>query len=1046
MNESTRFLPDGLYEAVITEGLERALEAMEIDSSDTRQERRSISSDEVDTVLSRHLAPLIRHAIASSPETARVANATDLANEIIQVLHNRAPKAFDSIDQVSAAKELLLAVSRTGSQPGAPQLPRRPSAPLSESALLTNARGEPAIGHELAAELESAGGVDLICAFIKWTGVRRLLDVIRKRCAAGARVRVITTTYLGSTDRRAVDELASAGAEVKVSYDTDSTRLHAKAWLFERSSGFSTAFVGSSNLSNTALHDGLEWNVRVSQIGNPELLDKFRASFETYWADPAFESYDPARDAKKFDQAIGQERGSEDRPDDIVLVDIYPKPFQQRFLDQLEIERTVHGQWRNLVVSATGTGKTVVAALDYRRLLEDIPDASLLFVAHRQEILTQSRKMFRTVLADGSFGELYVDGHQPNEWHHVFASVQSLGHAKLERVPSTHFDVVIVDEFHHAAAPTYQRLLDHLEPRVLLGLTATPERADGKSITHWFDDHIAAELRLWEAVDEGLLAPFQYFGIHDDVDVSGLSWQRGGYQTSELSNLYTGNDARVAKILRAVREKVLDPLSMRALGFCVSVDHARYMEQKFNAAGIPALSVAADTPTDDRKRAITRLGSGDINIIFAVDLFNEGLDVPHVDTVLFLRPTESATVFIQQLGRGLRQAPGKTGLTALDFVGHQHSRFRFDLRLRALTHSSRREVREQVEQDFPFLPAGCNIDLDRDVKDLVLQNLKQSLTTTWRQRVRALNEIGPVDLRAFLAETELELADLYRGSKPGWWRLRAEAGVGPSHDESDETGKSLTRGIGRILHVDDPERLLFYGKVLDEPAPPVATDFDERERRMLTMLHFGLWGVSKPTESMEWAFRQLWDRPVIRDELSEVIDILRTRAVLTEPLGVPGPIPVALHGRYSRDEILGAFGLGTVENPPTSREGVKWDEDSACDLFFVTLNKSEQDYSPTTLYRDYAISPELFHWESQSTTSEASPTGQRYINHQERGSHVLLFAREDKRTVAGRTVPYLALGPCSYMSHTGERPMAMTWRLRNRIPAEFFEEARVAAG
>jgi superfamily II DNA or RNA helicase/HKD family nuclease len=1054
MNGDDDDLTQGLYEAVITQRLEPALAALANDESTSTAERREIETADADLVVAHHLVPLIRRAIAGQPSDSRIAAGIAIANEIIALLGNHNRRAVDPEgDAIAKVAEVLLAVSPTATLPGHNTALPRPTTPLSESDLLTNARGEPSIGHEIALELASADEVDLICAFIRWSGIRQLRDPIKNLTDAGKHVRIITTTYLGSTERRALDELVRLGAEVKVSYDDDNTRLHAKAWLFTRKTGFSTSYVGSSNLSATAQHVGLEWNVRLSAIGNPELLAKVRASFENYWASPQFESYEPERDRNRFDAAIAKCRGgagttAEDDSIDFTFLDVTPKPFQARILEELEAERERHNRWRNLVVAATGTGKTVIAALDYRRLRELWPDASLLFVAHRKEILHQSRRMFRTVLKDGAFGEIYVDGERPDTWRHVFASIQSLAALDPRALDPHQFDVVIVDEFHHAAADTYRTLLDHVRPKVLLGLTATPERADGQPITGWFDGRFATELRLWEAIDEGLLVPFQYFGVHDDVDVSHVEWQRGGYDLRVLSNLYTGHDARTAKVLAAVRDKVLDPRQMRALGFCVSIEHAEYMARRFTAAGIPALAVSANTLSAERDAALRRLRNREANILFAVDLFNEGVDVPAIDTILFLRPTESATVVLQQLGRGLRHAPEKDGLTVLDFVGRQHQQFRFDQRFRAITRATRREIKEQVEAGFPFLPAGCSIDLDRDVRQLVLDNLRNSLPSTRRQRVAELKHLGDVDLATYLRESDLTLEDIYRGTNGGWSHLRAEAGFGQPIAGDDEAVR-LQRAIGRLLHIDDDERLDLYRELLAQPEPPQGIDssFDERYRRLLAMLHFGLWTVNEKMSGYDESFRRLWRHGHIRRELREVFDVLAERATsLIRPLGLPLPAPISVHARYSRDETLAAFGIGTASHPPSFREGPKWDEASHCDIFFVTLTKSEKDYSPTTLYRDYAISRDLFHWESQSTTSDNSPTGQRYINHQRDGSRVLLFVREYKSSLVGAAMPYVALGPATYVQHQGSRPMAITWRLHNPMPAELFENARVAAG
>ncbi len=632
-------------------------------------------------------------------------------------------------------------------------------------------------------------------------------------------MRVLTTTYAAATEQRAIEALEALGAEVKVSYDTGATRLHAKAWLFERASGLTTAYVGSSNLSRSAQIDGIEWNVRLAEAEAPHLVQRFRTVFDAYWASETFEPYDH----RVFGAAIKQAAGRT-TADELIAVDVHPYPHQRRILEDLDVERQRHGRWRNLVVAATGTGKTVVAALDYRRLREQLAaegrrQARLLFVAHRREILRQSLSTFRQVLRQGDFGELFVDGVRPDEWQHVFASVQSLANVDLDKVAADHFDVVVVDEFHHSEAPTYVRLLEHLQPRVLLGLTATPERADGRSILRWFDDRIASELRLWDAIDGGMLSPFQYFGVHDGVDLDGLEWRRGGYDTDALDRVYTGNDARAGRVISEVARIVDDPRRMRAIGFCVSKAHAHFMARFFNDHGLAASALDADTPREERATALAALERGDLQAIFAVDILNEGVDLPRVDTVLFLRPTESATVFLQQLGRGLRRAADKACLTVIDFIGNQHRRFRFDLRYRALTGAGRREVERYARDGFPYLPSGCHVELDRVAARVVLENIRQQIRSQRSELVAELRRTGDVPLAQFLEAAGCELEDVYRGSAPGWTALRRSAGIAtPLPGRADEP--ALARALARLLHVGDVERIGAWRQWLTMDAPP----------------------------------------------------------------------------------------------------------------------------------------------------------------------------------------------------------------------------------
>ncbi len=993
----------GAYDHLVTRNLHERLREIDSDLA----QRIALDPADAHEVLSRHIGELARRALRG---VSGLAEQVAVANAIAETVTRLVPRAVDGGDLIASTHDLLAAVAARPPAPQGVTFPRRPTVPLASGALLVNGRNQPRIGTEVAHEMRSADHVDLLCAFIKWYGLRLVEEPIRELLARGGRLRVITTTYMGATDQRALERLAELGAEIRVSYETRTTRLHAKAWLFRRSTGAGTAYVGSSNLSRAAMVDGVEWNVRLAQLEQPALLDTFAATFDEYWSDPSFEEYDPGRDADRLRTALDQESGP--RPD-LTTLDVRPYGYQQEILDGLDTERRVHDRWRNLVVMATGTGKTVVAALDYKRLGR----GSLLFVAHQKQILRQSRSVFRQVLRDGTFGELFVDGERPSEWRHVFASVQSLSRMDLADLDPGRFEVVIVDEFHHAEAPTYSKLLAHLRPTVLLGLTATPERADGQDVRRWFAGRTAVELRLWEALERQLLVPFHYFGLHDDIDLNAVPWRRGrGYDQRQLGNLYTGHDARVRLILQALRDKV-EVGRMRALGFCVDINHAEFMAARFNRAGVPSVALTSGPGSPDRDAAVRRLEAGELRVIFTVDLFNEGVDVPSVDTVLLLRPTESATVFLQQIGRGLRLADDKPCLTVLDFVGLQHREFRFDLRFRALTGRSRRALERDIEAGFPTLPAGCHIHLDRVAQRIVLTNVRQALRLRRTDLAGELRTLGDVSLTEFLSETGLDVEDLYRGkSLGGWTGLRREAGLIGAPVSPAEARLSLA--IGRMLHVDDPDRL-------DRLLRRGPGD------RLDAVVGRSLWSVDLD--------------PHLLREVHDVAAVLRARIRrVTEPVDPTGRNPLRVHARYSRDEACLAFGFADYAN---FREGVKWLPDENADLFFVTLTKTERHYSPTTMYEDRAITPDLFQWESQSTTSGASKTGQRYVHHADRGSTVHLFLRETKEADGALGAPaYLYAGPMSYVRHTGDRPMRILWRLARPLPADVFHGARVASG
>lgn len=1025
--------PPGLYEELVTRGFARELAELELQGFTALQSTPGVGEARV--LLARHLLRLLTRALSASSGDEATERQLEVARRVHAALSALDGESTAPDDALEEPPRLLSAILQRSPGPAKPQNPTRPEIPLTSSDLLVNARGEPRIGHSIAAEIPSADRIDLVCAFIRWHGVRVIDKHLRQFREQGRPLRIITTVYTGSTEQKALDRLIELGAQVKVSYETQATRLHAKAWLFQRDSGYSTAYVGSSNLTHTALSEGVEWNVRISEAETPALLEKFRATFDSYWADPSFEDYESA----KFEEAIAAtRRGS---PVVFLGLDVHPFPHQVEILERLQVEREVYDRHRNLVVAATGTGKTVVAALDYRRLSKDGKRPTLLFVAHRREILQQSLRTFRAVLHDANFGEEFFEGKKPSEHRHVFASIQSLSRS-LEALPPKHFQIVIVDEFHHAEAATYRSLLDRLEPGELLGLTATPERSDERDVLARFDGRFASELRLWDALEAGLLCPFQYFGLHDNTDISHVPWSRKGYDAEALERVYTADDVRARLVIHEVAEKHSNLKTMRALGFCVTIAHAEFMARKFNDAGIPALAVSANSQEEERRTALHRLKAREVNVLFAVDLFNEGIDVPEIDTVLFLRPTESATVFLQQLGRGLRRADGKDCLTVLDFIGTAHRNFRFESRYRALLRGSGTGVTRQIKEDFPFLPGGCSMQLDRVSRDIVLENVARAVGSTFQSLVTALRDLDrDVSLEEFLEETEIEPERIYRNGHT-WISLRREAGL-PTPAPGPESD-SLSRGLARLLHLDDPRWLGTLRAALG-PADNGSRVLSVRDTRALSGIAFSLFGQSTPT-SVAAMLEGLSRNEDIRTETLELVALLERRmrhvtTPLEDVLGWDKPIPLSLHARYSLDEILAALGRSSLEARFRTQAGVLWVPSCQADVFFVTLDKDEKHYSPQTLYRDYAISPDLFHWESQNSTREAGETGLRYINHAARGTHVFLFVRQTRERGG-----YTFLGPMQYQVHHGERPMAITWKLLRPMPADFYREARVAAG
>ena len=1043
-------LYSGLYEQIINTALTRELS--EIPAA--RKSIAPVDKAEASKVLAQYLADVVEKGLDNVLDNGGdISTQIGLANQIVALIQNTTGEAdFAALSVDQRVEQLLallqeqdprLAVGKTAADLS------RPETSIAQSSLFTGAIHEPQMYSELKKEIVSADRIDMLVSFIKWSGLRLLIDELREFTQNGGELRIITTSYMGATDVKAIEELRTLpNTKIKVSYDTKRTRLHAKNYVFYRDTGFTTAYVGSSNLSNVAISSGLEWNVKVTHRDLPETIDKIAATFESYWNSNEFEYY--SEDQKeRLARALKAEKYFDANNVEVYTMDIAPYSYQQEILDKLETERTVRGYTRNLVVAATGTGKTVISALDYKRFCKRHPGrpCRLLFVAHREEILRQSLYTFRTVLKDANFGELFVGNYRPESIDHLFLSIQTFNSQDFAAKTTPDFyDSIVVDEFHHAAAPTYQKLLSYYQPQILLGLTATPERMDGKSVLPYFNNRIAAEIRLPEAIDRKLLCPFQYFGVTDTVDLNTLKWSAGGYDKGALSNLYTLSGAvanrRADWVVSSLLKYVTDIDEVKGLGFCVSTEHAEFMCRYFNDHGIPSIFLTGKSSDEERKTAKGRLVSGEVRFIFVVDIYNEGVDIPEVNTVLFLRPTESLTIFLQQLGRGLRLAEDKECLTVLDFIGQANKRYNFEDKFAALLSNTTRSVTREIKDGFVSAPKGCYIQMEKKAAKYILDNIRASYGNTAGlvSRVTSFTEDSGLELTLanFLDYYHLDPRTIYKFST--FSRICARANM--IADFSEPLEEVLTKAFARLAVVDSRRWIRFLLDLLPRLDDMDFTALSELEQRMLHMFYVTVWGKAAESWTSDEVLDNLYalsDSPVL---LGELLDLLRYRYeqidFIDEPVELGFDCPLDLHCTYTRDQLLVALDF---LKPATVREGVKWLPEKHLDVFFVTLNKADKDYSPTTMYHDYSINENLFHWQSQSTTAADSPTGQRYIHHQERRSKVLLFVREFKADrVTGGAEAYTFLGTANYMKHNGSKPMNITWKLDRPIPAKFLKK------
>lgn len=834
----------GLYEKPINKKLNKALAEL---TDSFNVEKELIDSEEAAGILSKYVKKVVEQSLNNISESDdSLAKQIELVNKIIGAIKENTSEGIADDLEIAEDKQLLFVTDKTNTIQAINDKvkPIRPVTSIAQSSLFTGAVHEPQMFSELKKEIFSCNSIDMLVSFIKWSGLRLLMEALTEFTNNGGKLRIITTSYMGATDIKAISELAKLkNTEIKVSYDTKRTRLHAKAYIFYRETGFTTAYIGSSNLSNVAISSGLEWNIKITRQDQPEVLQKVAATFDSYWSSNEFEVYDDTQKPRLAKALQLEKTHTEDNS--FFAVDINPYPYQQEILDKLEAERTIRNNYKNLIVAATGTGKTIISALDYKHKCSKNSKPKLLFVAHRKEILEQSIKTFRMVLRDANFGDLFVGDTSPQSFEHLFVSVQTFNAKSLEKhLTPDFYDYIIIDEVHHAPAETYKNILGHFTPKFLLGLTATPERMDGKSIMPYFNNKITAEIRLPEAIERKLLCPFQYFGVTDNIDLSNLRWERGGYNREELSKIYTRQDAeaitRASLIVQAVDKYVTDINEVKGLGFCVSKEHARFMADYFNKFNIPSLCLTGDSPKEERDSAKLKLTNGDLRFIFVVDLYNEGVDIVDVNTILFLRPTESLTIFLQQLGRGLRLADGKECLTVLDFIGQANKKYDFESKFKALLSNIDRNISNEIKNGFVCVPKGCYIQLEKKAQEYVLENIRTGFDRKdgLIARIASFTEDTgkPLTLTNFVEHYELNLQAIYKKGC-SFARLCVMAGKREDFSEELESDK-FTKALARVALIDSRHWIEFILNSFANLENLKPENLSLLEKRMLRILQF----------------------------------------------------------------------------------------------------------------------------------------------------------------------------------------------------------------
>ena len=1030
-------LKQGIYEQIINQETERNIKQAE--QSGLVCVQQPIDSAESPQMLANYLANAIRQKLEDTEEQQ------DRVNLINRIMIDAGLMDDKQIVKPSDLLAEVMSQQQAALQTQSNTETVRPISGFRVSNLFTGGSSALSLGEEIRREIASADEICFIVSFLKVSGVRILLDDLKKFCSReGTRLRIITTTYCGATQAKAIEQLAELpNTEIRISYNTDIERLHAKSYIFVRNSGMNTAYIGSSNLSKSAQTEGLEWNMRVTSVENPHIIKTALATFEMYWNSPNFEDFSIGG-IEKFNKEIHRNIFHTETSN-FVYQRYTLLPHQKQILDKLRVEREDRDNFKNLIVAATGTGKTVISAFDYQEFARTHSRARILFTAHREEILRQSLSTYRSVLQDANFGTLWVGGNRPqdaSEYEHLFVSI-SMFNSRFEeffaKLDADYYDYIVIDEAHHSQANSYRKLFDHFTPKLLVGLTATPERMDGQDLRPDFGGRISAEIRLPQALQAGLLTPFQYLCISDDTDLSDESlWSGQKYNTERLADKLCAK-MRAKLIVDALHKYLADEYTCRALCFCVNKRHADFMAEQLSLYGFNAKSLTSDTPTDERKPLAKDLSDGTLHYLCVVDIFNEGVDIPEVDTVLFLRPTESLTIFLQQLGRGLRLSAGKTELTVLDFVAQANRKYDFASRFRALTLHPEKNIQKQIKDGFTLLPLGCSIVMEKKARQYILDNITSAIYNKNRIVREIISYTSVPSISQFLENNGQDIRILYQGSNC-WSSLKRAAGRISYSD--DAITKRLEKGMANLIHHNTSSFLRFVERFIAGESVHI----DEANRTYAIMLYYTLFldkisraGFSNINEALMLIHDEKY--ACFKQEVSEIVSyLLANLNIKTTPIGaeiIPG---LELYGCYTREEVFTLVGRQTAEvKMQGAASGVFNLPEHNATLLFVTLNKSEKDFSPSTQYNDYLINEDYFHWQSQNTDSHNNNGGRRYTEQSQTKNKIILFVREEKKDGFGNTSPFHCFGLVDYVSSHDDFPMNVTWKLHKPAMAQYLK-------
>ena len=944
-----------------------------------------------------------------------------------------------------------------------------------------------------------------IVSFIKYSGIQLLISTLDELEKQGIQGEIITSVYLNITDSKALRKLLSyKNIKVKI-YNNSSESFHTKAYLFEKEK-YHSVVIGSSNISQSALYSAEEWNVKLTDSSFFNIYKKSLNQFEKLWhSNEAIElTQDFIDEYEKYKKSVNVQNTFDYRKTKIEQENEFvPNSMQKRVLKKLK-ETRINGNKKGLVISATGTGKTYLAAMDIKQFFEinsntenklfkitdkksKTSNIKFLFIAHREELLENAINVFSKVLKidKNEFGRIY-GGLKEIDKSIIFASIQSLRNCYNEFKPSF-FDYIIVDEFHHSMSDSYLKTLSYFNPKFLLGLTATPKRMDGKDILSLCDYNVVDEIGIKEALEEDLIVPFHYFGVNDYmINYDNIPYKNGKYNEKILlQNLLL--NTRTDYIVEKINKFGFDGDKLSAVAFCQNIEHAFFMKEEFTNKGYKSAVITANTSSNDRVKILEKFKNKKIEILCVVDILNEGIDIPTINLLLFLRPTMSSTIFIQQIGRGLRKAKNKDFVTIIDFIGNHKkdylliNYFSSEVDNKDTLFTKKEKIINEIKNQFSNIPKSCYVELDRICQNRIIEkiekinfsskNILKEMYSSYKQEI-GKSEDEFLQIADF--DTNIELFQELCLKMHSFYNAQLQFEDSKIFKNENEKNPLNTTEIEFLEYLEKKITLVepFTFLIIDY----LATGKEYINNSDLLNKYkefFDIKGNFEKNYLLNRIFEELMEDEILEKTLygykfSKKYEKLFSNGKLNEKNTMKSNQKVDKLNFINRLKQLIHLGLNEFKRndldefnknilisykeykrvelqilldskvPKGSwRAGYANTDKDIC--LFATIDKTHI-FQENLKYDNSLFADDIIQWISQPKTSHNSSVGQMFIHHKEKGFKVHIFIRKYAFMNGNKTNPFIYLGNAKYYSSQGDKPMKILWKLDKKIPQKLIYE------